>query len=241
MPVTRSFNSAATGLSALRAGGGGGGSRSCSSSSIFSTGGSSGTRGNWSSRASSTHAFKSAASYAGSSGQPYSSGSSSDDRSGSSSSSSGRDTPKAQGFRMPGEWEPHAGTWMAFPHDPHLWRAAARPAQQQLAAVARAVAQFEQVWMLVDPKVRWGRGCWWMLLGAGGVGGWGGGWVWVDGCWWMQVGWVGRSSSQQLWRHLSCVYSHQPMRRVAWVVAGAGGGAGGLPRRVGCGAGRGAH
>ncbi|KAG2432755.1 hypothetical protein HYH02_012888 [Chlamydomonas schloesseri] len=89
------------------------------------------------------------------SGTP-SGGGSSNTTDGSSSSSAGgaRDTPKARGFRMPGEWEPHAGTWMAFPHDCHLWRAGGRPAQKQLADVARAVSQFEQVWMLVDPRVR---------------------------------------------------------------------------------------
>ncbi|KAG2424629.1 hypothetical protein HXX76_014354 [Chlamydomonas incerta] len=112
--------------------------------------------------AASARAFRSSASAAGSSSNnriPLATdwlGSSNGDRGGSSngSSSSARATPKARGFRMPGEWEPHAGTWMAFPHDRHLWRAAARPAQQQLAAVARAVSQFEQVWLLVDPQVR---------------------------------------------------------------------------------------
>ncbi|PNG99229.1 putative agmatine deiminase 2, partial [Tetrabaena socialis] len=54
---------------------------------------------------------------------------------------------------MPGEFEPHAGTWMSFPHDPALWRDGARPAQQQVADVARAISQFEQVWMLAHPRV----------------------------------------------------------------------------------------
>ncbi|GFR48194.1 hypothetical protein Agub_g10010 [Astrephomene gubernaculifera] len=61
--------------------------------------------------------------------------------------------PRSLGFRMPGEFEPHAGTWMAFPYDPHLWREAAVPAQQQMAALAAAVAQFEPVWMVADPRV----------------------------------------------------------------------------------------
>ncbi|GIL60533.1 hypothetical protein Vafri_15082, partial [Volvox africanus] len=62
-------------------------------------------------------------------------------------------TPREMGFRMPGEYERHAGTWMAFPYDPYLWRDEARPAQQQQAAIARAISQFEPVWVLADPQV----------------------------------------------------------------------------------------
>jgi agmatine deiminase len=29
-----------------------------------------------------------------------------------------RDTPKEHGYHMPAEWEPHEGTWLAWPHDP---------------------------------------------------------------------------------------------------------------------------
>ena len=38
-------------------------------------------------------------------------------------------TPAADGFRMPGEYEPHAGCWMLWPERPDNWREAARPAQ----------------------------------------------------------------------------------------------------------------
>jgi len=30
-------------------------------------------------------------------------------------------TPAALGFRMPAEWEPHAATWLAWPHEPRDW------------------------------------------------------------------------------------------------------------------------
>jgi len=30
-------------------------------------------------------------------------------------------TPAAQGFRMPAEWEPHAATWLAWPHERSDW------------------------------------------------------------------------------------------------------------------------
>jgi agmatine deiminase len=37
-------------------------------------------------------------------------------------------TPAADGFRMPGEFEPHAGTWMLWPCRPDTWRDDAGPA-----------------------------------------------------------------------------------------------------------------
>jgi agmatine deiminase len=55
------------------------------------------------------------------------------------------DTPAADGFRMPGEFEPHAGCWMLWPERPDNWREAARPAQLAFAQVAAAIAQFEPV------------------------------------------------------------------------------------------------
>jgi agmatine deiminase len=54
-------------------------------------------------------------------------------------------TPAADGFWMPGEFEPHAGCWMLWPERPDNWREAARPAQQAFSQVAAAIAQFEPV------------------------------------------------------------------------------------------------
>ena len=54
-------------------------------------------------------------------------------------------TPAADGFRMPGEFEPHGGCWLLWPERPDNWREGARPAQQAFAQVAAAVAQFEPV------------------------------------------------------------------------------------------------
>jgi agmatine deiminase len=54
-------------------------------------------------------------------------------------------TPAADGFRMPGEFEPHAGCWMLWPERPDNWRAAARPAQLAFAQVALSIARFEPV------------------------------------------------------------------------------------------------
>lgn len=59
-------------------------------------------------------------------------------------------TPKQDGFRMPGEFEPHAGCWMLWPKRPDNWRLGAKPAQRAFAAVAAAIAQFEPVTMGVS-------------------------------------------------------------------------------------------
>src|SRR5512146_2989991 len=59
-------------------------------------------------------------------------------------------TPRADGFRMPGEFEPHTATWMIWPQRPDNWRSGAKPAQAAFARVATAIAQFEPVWMAVN-------------------------------------------------------------------------------------------
>ena len=54
-------------------------------------------------------------------------------------------TPAADGFRMPGEFEPHSGCWMVWPERPDNWRLAAAPAQAAFAAVAEAINAAEPV------------------------------------------------------------------------------------------------
>jgi agmatine deiminase len=59
-------------------------------------------------------------------------------------------TPAADGFRMPGEFEPHSGCWMAWPERTDNWRLGAKPAQDAYAAVAEAIAASEPVTMAVS-------------------------------------------------------------------------------------------
>ena len=54
-------------------------------------------------------------------------------------------TPRADGFRMPGEFERHSGTWMLWPQRPDNWRFGAKPAQRAWVQVASAISQFEPV------------------------------------------------------------------------------------------------
>ncbi|MCW3028301.1 MAG: Agmatine deiminase [Solirubrobacterales bacterium] len=59
-------------------------------------------------------------------------------------------TPAADGYRMPGEFEPHGGCWMAWPERPDNWRLDAKPAQRAFAAVAEAINADEPVTMAVS-------------------------------------------------------------------------------------------
>ncbi len=66
------------------------------------------------------------------------------------------------GPRRAGEFEAHQHCWMGWPDSPYLWREGARPAQEQYAAVAKAISQFEPLVMLTNPEVRRGA-----ITGAG--------------------------------------------------------------------------
>jgi len=59
-------------------------------------------------------------------------------------------TPRADGFRMPAEWEPHSQTWMVWPERPDNWRLGGKPAQAAFTAVAKAIAEFEPVTICVS-------------------------------------------------------------------------------------------
>ncbi len=61
-------------------------------------------------------------------------------------------TPRADGFRMPGEFEQHSRTWMLWPERPDNWRDDAIPSQQAFVAVATAIAGFEPVSMGANPS-----------------------------------------------------------------------------------------
>ena len=59
-------------------------------------------------------------------------------------------TPKADGYRMPAEFEPQDGVWMLWPERNDNWRSGAKPAQETFCQVARAIARFEKVTMCVS-------------------------------------------------------------------------------------------
>jgi agmatine deiminase len=60
---------------------------------------------------------------------------------------------KAPGWRMPDEAEPHRATWMAFGASSDVWgERLIQPVREHLAGVARAIAAFEPVNMLVRER-----------------------------------------------------------------------------------------
>jgi agmatine deiminase len=61
-------------------------------------------------------------------------------------------TPSADGFRMPGEFEPHTGCWMLWPERPDNWRLGANPAQKAFVEVASVITKFEPVTMGVSAR-----------------------------------------------------------------------------------------
>ena len=61
-------------------------------------------------------------------------------------------TPREDGFRMPAEWEPHAGCYLVWPQRPDNWRLGGKPAQAAFARVAEAIAQAEPVTVLASAE-----------------------------------------------------------------------------------------
>jgi agmatine deiminase len=60
----------------------------------------------------------------------------------------------AQGFRMPAEWEPHAGTWLTWPAS-RDWPGKLEAVRCAYCSVVRALQAFEEVHLIVqDPNVR---------------------------------------------------------------------------------------
>lgn len=61
-------------------------------------------------------------------------------------------TPKKDGFRMPGEFEPHDGTWMMWPERPDNWRLGGKPAQETVVNVVTAMSKYEKVSVIVSSE-----------------------------------------------------------------------------------------
>jgi agmatine deiminase len=53
-------------------------------------------------------------------------------------------------YRMPAEWEPHAATWIAWPHNPEDWPGKFRPIPWVYAEIVRHLSRVEDVHILVN-------------------------------------------------------------------------------------------
>lgn len=61
-------------------------------------------------------------------------------------------TPRALGFRMPAEWEPHEATWIAWPHNRDDWPGRFAPIPWVYAEIVRKLAEVERVRILVEGR-----------------------------------------------------------------------------------------
>ncbi|MGC4094451.1 MAG: agmatine deiminase family protein [Polyangiaceae bacterium] len=58
-------------------------------------------------------------------------------------------TPRGLGYRMPAEWEPHAATWLAFPHEASDWPGKFELVPWVFAEVAKKLCEAERVRLIV--------------------------------------------------------------------------------------------
>jgi len=58
--------------------------------------------------------------------------------------------PSEDGFRMPGEFERHSGTYIIWPERPDNWRLGGKPAQHVFTQVANVIGKYEPVTMVVS-------------------------------------------------------------------------------------------
>lgn len=63
-----------------------------------------------------------------------------------------KNTPREDGFRMPGEFEPHHGCIMIWPVRPGSWIYGGAAAKKVFTQIAAAISRSEQVYMLAAPQ-----------------------------------------------------------------------------------------
>ena len=59
-------------------------------------------------------------------------------------------TPRSLGYRMPAEWEPHAATWLAWPHNAADWPGRFHPIPWVYCDIVRHLTRVEDVHLLVE-------------------------------------------------------------------------------------------
>src|ERR1700691_1673151 len=59
-------------------------------------------------------------------------------------------SPAASGYAMPAEWEPHAATWLAWPHNHDDWPGKFEPIPWVYAEIIRNLARHERVELIVN-------------------------------------------------------------------------------------------
>ena len=62
------------------------------------------------------------------------------------------ETPRSLGYRMPAEWEEHAATWLAWPHNAADWPGRFQPIPWVYCDIVRHLSQVEDVHILVEDE-----------------------------------------------------------------------------------------
>ena len=60
--------------------------------------------------------------------------------------------PKDDGFRMPGEFEPHRGSYIIWPERPDNWRLGAKPAQKVFLEVIKKISKYKPITVVVSKE-----------------------------------------------------------------------------------------
>jgi len=76
-------------------------------------------------------------------------------------------TPFSLGYRMPAEWEPHAATWLAWPHEPTDWPGKFEAVPWVMAEMARHLQEAERIRLIVRDRAERARAS--RALAASGV------------------------------------------------------------------------
>ena len=66
-------------------------------------------------------------------------------------------TPFSLGYRMPAEWEPHAATWLAWPHEPTDWPGKFEAVPWVFAEIARHLQDAERIRLIVKDRAEQSR------------------------------------------------------------------------------------
>ncbi len=61
-------------------------------------------------------------------------------------------SPRALGYRMPAEWEPHRATWLSWPHQSRDWPGKFAPVPWVFAEIARKLAPGERIRLIVRDR-----------------------------------------------------------------------------------------
>ena len=61
-------------------------------------------------------------------------------------------TPASLGYRMPAEWEPHAATWIAWPHNRDDWPGKFTPIGWVYTEIVRHLSLVERVHIVVSGR-----------------------------------------------------------------------------------------